>query len=254
MNELVSFAFTDKLPVRVVVDELGNPWFVAADVAAVLQYSDAHAMTRHLDGDETCTVKLTDQVQMREYIVISESGLYTAIVRSNKPEAVLFRKWVTGEVLPSIRKTGGYGKVKQEQTAPVLPNSQEDKLRTLLLMRKHLASIPGVRKGILESATLRTAERWIGLPSEELRLALPPVKDNVHTHNPTKIGKLMGMTGAQANQWLYAAGLQRPSNGRDAWELTEKGKQWAESIPYTKNGHSGYQILWNPAVAEYLKR
>ena len=254
MNELVSFAFTDKLPVRVVVDELGNPWFVAADVAAILGYRDAHDALRGIGDDEKGTQIVRTLGGDQEMLVVNESGLYAVIFKSRLDEAVLFRKWVTGEVLPSIRKTGGYGKVKQEQTAPVLPNSQEDKLRTLLLMRKHLASIPGVRQGILESATLRTAERWIGLPSEELRLALPPVKDNVHTHNPTKIGKLMGMTGAQANQWLYAAGLQRPSNGRDTWELTEKGKQWAESIPYTKNGHSGYQILWNPAVVEYLKR
>jgi hypothetical protein len=51
---------------------------------------------------------------------------------------------------------------------------------------------------------------------------------------------------------LAAAGLQF-RNDRDEWELTESGEAWAEAMPYSRNGHSGYQILWNPAVAEQLK-
>lgn len=62
-----------------------------------------------LDPDELTSVKLRSGKQAREMLALTESGFYTLIVRSNKPEAKKFRKWVAGEVLPAIRKTGSYG-------------------------------------------------------------------------------------------------------------------------------------------------
>ncbi|MDA1647548.1 MULTISPECIES: phage antirepressor KilAC domain-containing protein [unclassified Bacillus cereus group] len=81
-------------------------WFVAKDVADVLEFSDTHAMTRHLDEDELMSVKLTG-MNMKSTLM-NESGLYSAILRSRKPQAKVFKKWVTSEVLPSIRKHGAY--------------------------------------------------------------------------------------------------------------------------------------------------
>lgn len=92
---------------RVVVKD-DEPWFVAADVAMVLQYSEASAMTRHLDDDEKGLSIVQTLGGEQEAVIISESGLYSAILRSRKPEAKKFRKWVTAEVLPAIRKTGRY--------------------------------------------------------------------------------------------------------------------------------------------------
>lgn len=79
---------------------------MAADVSGQLDYSDTNAITRHLDSDETMSVKLTG-MNMNSTI-ISESGLYSAILKSRKPEAKRFKKWVTSEVLPTIRKTGKF--------------------------------------------------------------------------------------------------------------------------------------------------
>ena len=115
---LTQFQF-DSNEVRVITDDTGEPWFVATDVASALGYSEAHAMTRHLDEDETCSVKLTDQVQDRMVTAINESGLYSAILRSRRPEAKRFKKWVTSEVLPSIRRTGRY----EAHQAPVYATS-----------------------------------------------------------------------------------------------------------------------------------
>jgi prophage antirepressor-like protein len=92
---------------RVVVKD-DEPWFVAADVAMALQYSEASAMTRHLDDDEKGLSIVQTLGGEQEAVIISESGLYSAILRSRKPEAKKFRKWVTAEVLPAIRKTGRY--------------------------------------------------------------------------------------------------------------------------------------------------
>lgn len=85
-----------------------QPWFVANDVSAALQYSEASAMTRHLDDDEKGLSIVQTLGGDQEMLVINESGLYSAILRSRKAEAKRFKKWVTAEVLPAIRKQGSY--------------------------------------------------------------------------------------------------------------------------------------------------
>lgn len=85
-----------------------QPWFVASDVSAALLYSEASAMTRHLDEDEKGLSIVQTHGGDQEMLVINESGLYSAILRSRKAEAKLFKKWVTAEVLPAIRKHGRY--------------------------------------------------------------------------------------------------------------------------------------------------
>ena len=88
---------------------IGNmPWFVAKDVCKVLELSDVSMSVAKLDDDEKLVQKLFVSGQNRDMIIVNESGLYTLIMRSNKPEARWFRKWVTSEVLPSIRATGQY--------------------------------------------------------------------------------------------------------------------------------------------------
>ena len=88
---------------------IGNmPWFVAKDVCEVLELSDVSMSVAKLDDGEKLVQKLFVSGQNRDMIIVNESGLYTLIMRSNKPEAWSFRKWVTSEVLPSIRATGQY--------------------------------------------------------------------------------------------------------------------------------------------------
>lgn len=104
----------DKSSVRTVAID-NDFWFVAADIAEVLGYADTHSAVRYLDDDEKTThtidVEWSNQhgpagVQSQEMTIINESGLYNAIFRSQKDAAKAFRKWVTGEVLPSLRKHG----------------------------------------------------------------------------------------------------------------------------------------------------
>ncbi|CAJ0901071.1 hypothetical protein R1479_04581 [Ralstonia mannitolilytica] len=85
-----------------------------------------------------------------------------------------------------------------------------------------------------------------------LRRALPAANEPICSLNATQLGKLLNRSAKATNQLLAAGGLQF-RNDRDEWELTEAGEAWAEAMPYSRNGHSGYQILWNPAVAEELK-
>ncbi len=106
MKPTISAFDFDGLQLRAVVND-GLPWFVAMDVAQALDYGDAEALTRRLDDDEKQNRRIVG-FGPRGVTVINESGLYTAILGSRKPEAKRFRKWVTGEVLPAIRKTGQY--------------------------------------------------------------------------------------------------------------------------------------------------
>jgi len=104
--QLLPFQF-EALQVRV-IDREGEAWFVASDVATALEYSEPSAMTRHLDDDEKGLSIVQTPGGNQDAIVINESGLYSAVLRSRKPEAKRFKRWVTHVVLPSIRKTGGY--------------------------------------------------------------------------------------------------------------------------------------------------
>lgn len=107
MNELQIFNYNTHT-VRT-VERDGEPWFVLKDVCDVLGIADHKVVARRLDEDEGCLTPLTDALgRSRETTVINESGLYNVILRSDKPEAKPFRRWVTSEVLPSIRRTGGY--------------------------------------------------------------------------------------------------------------------------------------------------
>lgn len=107
MNEITLFQF-EKSEVRTTRDKEGNPWFAANDVCRILEITNPRDAISKLDDDEK-DVAFTDTLGGEQEInIISESGLYTLIIRSNKPQAKRFRRWVTHEVLPSIRKTGAY--------------------------------------------------------------------------------------------------------------------------------------------------
>ena len=113
MNELERFDFRGH-EIRVLQGDDGEPRWIAVDVAKVLGYRDAANMTRMLDREDLASEKVdmgTHEVstsQVRRVTVVNESGLYTAISHSQRPEAAAFRRWVTDEVLPAIRQHGGY--------------------------------------------------------------------------------------------------------------------------------------------------
>lgn len=90
------------------VQQNGEPWFVLKDVCDILGLTDTSKISTRLDPDELTRIRFVSGGQNREMLCINESGLYNVILRSDKPEAKPFRKWVTSEVLPSIRKHGAY--------------------------------------------------------------------------------------------------------------------------------------------------
>lgn len=116
MNEVIQFDFNDKI-VRICKkgDEI---FFVAKDVCDILDYSEVSSTLQKLDEDEKGTETFRTLGGVQSMSVVTESGLYTLVLRSNKPEAKPFRRWVTHEVLPSIRKKGSYSGRFAQGTLP----------------------------------------------------------------------------------------------------------------------------------------
>ena len=103
---------------RTLADEAGEPWFVAKDVCDVLELSNVGQALARLDDDEKSSITLNDGTPGNpNRAIVSESGLYALVLASRKPEAHEFQRWVTHEVLPSIRKHGGY-MAGQERMTP----------------------------------------------------------------------------------------------------------------------------------------
>lgn len=144
MNNIQIFKNEDFGQVRAITKD-NEPWFVGKDVATILGYKDtSDAIKRHVDDEDKLTRCFTDSGQSREMVVINESGLYSLILSSKLPSAKKFKKWVTSDVLPSIRKHGMYAteelldnpdlliaaatKLKEEKAARLEAEMQRDKL------------------------------------------------------------------------------------------------------------------------------
>lgn len=107
MNELKIFNNPKFGEIRV-IEQDGEPWFVAADVCRALELEDTGRATSRLDEDELTRIKIVSGGQNREVIAVNEPGLYSLVLGSRKPEAKVFKRWITHDVIPAIRKTGGY--------------------------------------------------------------------------------------------------------------------------------------------------
>lgn len=101
------FEYEDNDQFRV-MDRNGEPWFILNDVASRLGITNSRSISSRLDDDEKDVIQIDTLGGKQNTTIINESGLYSAILRSDKPEAKRFKKWITSEVLPSIRKTGSY--------------------------------------------------------------------------------------------------------------------------------------------------
>lgn len=123
MNEVSIFKFEESFTIRTVVKD-SEPWFVAKDVCEVLGLTNPSEALKSLDSDEKSTLRNSEGragAGAQCFNIINESGLYALVIRSNKPNARKFRKWITSEVLPAIRKTGRYDIRREAEKQPESP-------------------------------------------------------------------------------------------------------------------------------------
>lgn len=219
MGMPMEFSFSGAV-VRVVLVE-GEPWWVASDVAQALQYGEAKDMTRNLDEDEKGRQIVPTLGGAQEMLVINESGLYSAILRSRKASAKRFKKWVTAEVLPSIRRHGAY----------IMPPAPTEPDEAPAPMAPHVAADEIVSAGRVFRA-LYTTGRAMGMAR---RLAATRANQAAERATGVDLAAELGAT-----QWLDGPDLPEPQ--RRQYELQQRirahlvANNWPE-------GFSGQQLI-----------
>lgn len=170
MNELTVFDFQSEQSIRVVTDEENHPWFVAADVCAVLGINTEQ--TRRLDADEKVLRLIQTLGGEQLMVTVNEPGLYRLIFSSRKPEVAAFKRWVFHDVLPAIARQGFYG-------TPQLANFQESYVRMAQLQSEFEYVIKRLEKRVkkLEAITEMkpTVSEYMSINSYRVTVGLPPL-------------------------------------------------------------------------------
>lgn len=220
MNDIQIFNFQSN-EVRVVKDDNGEPWFVAKDVCEVLGLTNSRVAVSPLDEDEKGVSKVYTPSGEQKMCVINESGLYALVIRSNKPNARKFRKWITSEVLPSIRKHGGY----------IASNGTESVEELYMRAMESLHAALARQKAITAEQT-KQLERQA--PDVEYCNTVLAAK-NLHTVN--SIATHLGTTAVRLNRllslhgWIYRkGGIYYPSAS-----IRDKGYCDFHVVPYVKS-------------------
>lgn len=214
MNEIKTFDSTEFGAIRAIeVDS--EPWFVLADVCKALELSTPARVAERLDDDEVSQTHITDTIgRKQEMTIINESGLYSVILRSDKPQAKPFRKWVTSEVLPTIRKTGSYAlETKSDDKLLVIELTKVQNERAKILMQlADTETLSQDWKNIIVSKTVEilTGEKLLPLPESE------------KTYSATEIGEMFGVSAQKIGKIANANGMK----------TSEYGKFYKDKSPY----------------------
>lgn len=179
-TEIQQFHFHNTA-LRTLTDETGEPWFVAKDVCDILGNSNVSMALDRLDDDERSKLNLGRQGETN---IVNEAGLYSLVLGSRKPEAHEFKRWVTHEVLPQIRKTGGY-----------IPTTDEDDDMTIL-----------AKAVMISQRTMEAQKRRISEQSEQIKALEPKARfaDAVAASDDTcligELAKMLSQNGLNIGQ------------------------------------------------------
>ena len=233
--------------VRVVMRN-GEPWFIAKDVCDCLGLDNVSRATNGLDEDEKVALEANitnSNVGGRGTIIISEAGLYSLILRSRKPEAKEFKRWVTHEVLPSIRKTGQFA---VGQPAPIVRPLSD------VAFIFQCAGIEGNQLALALDKLYRAETGRSALTSAEVVLVAPK-QEQLCT--PTEIGRMLTpvQSPKQVNRLLNEMGYQYRTG--DKWNPTSDGKAAGAVLLDTNKRHSDgtpvRQLKWAASIIEELQ-
>lgn len=209
MNELKLFENPKFGSVRIVTIN-GEPWLVGKDVALVLGYTNPRkALSDHVDNEDKGVTKCDTLGGTQEMTIINESGLYSLVLSSKLPGARKFRRWVTSEVLPSIRRTGGYS----------LPQDYPSALRALADAEEQKQAL----------AAENERQRQAIADFAPVRQYLDTILESPGTMATSQIAADYGMSAKKRNKILHEAGIQHNVNGQ--WILYTRlmGKGYTKS-------------------------
>lgn len=248
--------------VRTVVID-GEPWFVGKDVAAALGYENASkTLSDHVDDEDKLYNESLLGLGQRGGWLVNEGGLYSLVLSSKLPSAKKFKRWVTREVLPALRKTGAYTMPPSAPAItadPAVMTKIQGRIATANFMRDFM---PGVRAGMVAAVTLAGIGQDAGIDNSGYMALLPGI-ENAGRMNASQLAlKIQTTTSAadlkaarRVNDALCKMGLQLRDETLRCWVLTDKGRGHGEEVPFVSadTGHAGYRILWSESVVEPLR-
>lgn len=240
MNDLQVFNNPEFGEIRTVTIE-SEVWFVGRDVGLILGYNEPHkAIPRHVDSEDGMKRPIPSVSGAQETWLVNESGLYSLILSSKLPTAKKFKRWVTSEVLPSIRKHGAYMTPATLEDAILNPDGA---IRLLTALKDEQA-----KSRQLEAVNAELA------PKAAYADRVLSCKD---LFTITQIAKDYGMSGVQFNKLLRGLGVQYPQNGQ--WLLyakhQNKGYTHSETIEYTRSDgtiSTKMNTKWTQAGRQFL--
>ena len=201
-NEIQVFENTDFGDVRV-VEHNGEPYFVAKEVCDILGYTNSRkAIADHVDEEDKGVTKCDTPGGKQNLTIINESGLYSLIIGSKLPEAKQFKRWVTSEVLPSIRKTGKYSARKEPDEAKLL-NAKARFAREL----QRIANIETLSPTYKQILIAQAAEILTGV-----EFPLPKSEDG-KTYSASEVGKMFGVSAQRIGKLANDNGMKTDEFG-----------------------------------------
>jgi len=239
-NQIQIFEHQDFGKVRIIELD-GEPWFVAKDVAGALGYRNcSDALKKHTDAEDTRILQksqnATFDIPTRGFTVINESGLYCLALSSKLPQAKKFRRWITSEVIPSIRKHGAYA--TKDTLDMMMGNPQFTESLIDALAEEHSKNVALANK--VEELTPRAHYCDVVLLSDQ---AIPT----------SIIAKDYGMTAMYLNSLLYDLGIQYKVGG--TWVLyhayANKGYMKSRTF-YKPDGDSVIHGYWTQRGRQFI--
>lgn len=252
MNAIQVFSNQD-FTVRTTRDTDGTVWFVAKDIAQALEYSEATIKNNISNlfsvvpdcwaGNKQIIVRSDNGIeQTREMLCLTEQGVYFFLGRSDKPKALPYQMWIAGDVVPSIRETGGYNSHKSTDMFA---------LEGASFMFSKLG-IEGNQQVLALDKIYRQQTGFSALETAGIQLVAP---QQTQLLNPTDIGKHFGLNARQVNNILIAEDYQRRlENGK--YEPTDKGKPYAVMLDTSKHHGDGTpvrQLKWDSSILDALE-
>lgn len=223
------------------VQKGGEPWFVLSDLCKVLELSTPSRVSERLDRDEKGVSLIHTLGGAQKVTVVNESGMYAVILRSDKPQAKPFRKWITSEVLPSIRKTGKYEmkpsddlKAKRVETAQANAN-----VRKASLLLKIADSTKTQYKEVLQAHVTK-------LLTGEFLLPLPEV--NELTYSAGEIAERLGTTACKIGHLANTHGMKTEYYGKWFYDKAPHSNKQVETFRYYEKAVEVFRKLLEVAA------
>lgn len=251
MSNITPFKF-DTHQISVITDENGEPWFVAKEVCEALGYlNPRQAIDSHVDPDDVQKLDTIDSLgRTQRANHVNQSGLYALILGSTKDAAKRFKRWVTSEVLPSIRKTGSYS---TPTSKPALPTEAFK----LIPLAVRAARMLGLDKNAAAISANQAVAKLTG--TNVLHLL---GQDHLEAENqeslfftPTELGKQIGVSGRAFNMLLAEAGLQAKKG--EHWAPLATAEGFCRIMDTGKRHGDGtmiQQVKWSDAVLTLVQK